>query len=179
MTENIKKLTFSTKNIFIKKLTLLDFAGDQCIPFTLFSTHSPAANEQGLFSQYNNQKQENIINREKNIENIKKVLSTGITRSDISIEDILKNEQLTTFVYGSIILLACENVMHPIVINNNFATYLDAIAKRYGQRPSAFSGADMNDIEKYMFDLCIFNAGVSLEVEQNKKAMAKIKIRKR
>ncbi|GBR74049.1 hypothetical protein NO1_1284 [Candidatus Termititenax aidoneus] len=174
-----KTLTIRGKKVIIKKISVLDFADTSTVPFSMFGIKELRAEDQGMFGQIIKQKpsyQEQKKEVSKDL--IRQILEKGITQSEMSIEDILAEELVYTFVYANIINFSCDNVKQPVLFNKNFALYIDAMAKRYAQQPAGIIGGEFNTLEKYMLNVCIFTAGISEEIAQNKKLMAKFKKRR-
>jgi hypothetical protein len=96
----------------------------------------------------------------------------------ITAEDIIRWEDIGVQLYQEIIahsLSKYRGWRGMVEVSRNKAVLIDAVAKRYGQRPSDVVLPDGSEAEREMFDAFAAGEGFRAEAEASKKQVEKLK----
>jgi hypothetical protein len=180
--QNLKVLNVSGGKIVIKKADILDFVDSKGLPFSFFALQDAQENG-GIFGQIRAASPQSVTEKEqKTKDTMRAVFEKLVLKTDIPPDEIISNESLALFVYSNIIMFACDNVRRPYLLDRNFAVYVDRAAQRYGKLPSEYLGLNINQIEAYMFNTCVLNAGLEADIKAQKeqeKLLAKYRAKRR
>ena len=96
----------------------------------------------------------------------------------ITVDDLMRYDDVAGKLYTEIIAWSMTKYRGwrgAVEVSRNKAIMLDAIAKRYGQRPSDIALPDGSDAEKQMLDAFVAGQGAQAESDAHKEAMARVK----
>jgi hypothetical protein len=171
----------STKTFFIlrkffkvRKLTPFDFL-TEVPPMSVFQVKQTA---EGLFYQKNiaeNAEQPKAKIQDQ-LDAVIKILKIAMVKPAYS-ESILRNMNMAFILYSAIIGFSFPQFRRIADLTEKHILFVDAIAKRYAQRPSAFAGLD--GLCAVIYDNLVGTVAINHEAKEQEKILNKIKARRR
>lgn len=96
----------------------------------------------------------------------------------ITVDDIMRFDDVAHGLYTEIISLSLSKFRGwrgVVEVARNKALMIDAIAKRYGQRPSEVAMPEASPAEAQMFDAFVAGEGLKAEADSQKEVIARMK----
>ena len=168
------KVKYKRKKYEVKAVTPSDFLETSGIPFGLFSTNEVQSTIYGSISNSLKTDDELIADHKKAQEVMKIVLKAGLV-TKVDLDRVIQDDQLALFLYTCIIAETVNTIEKIFDVNRDYATSIDLICSRYGQRPSDLVIPDGNATEKLSFDTFICSVGRDNEIKMIKEQKRKAK----
>ncbi|GBR74581.1 hypothetical protein NO1_1732 [Candidatus Termititenax aidoneus] len=134
--------------------------------------------KEGLFYQTNTAEsaEQPKAKIKEQLEAVIKILKIAMVKPAYN-ESILRNTNMAFMLFSAIIGFSLPQFSRAIDLPEKHILFVDAIAKRYAQRPSVFAGLD--GLCAVMYDNLVGTVAISHEVKEQEKILAKIKTRRR
>jgi len=168
------EVKYKNKKYKIQAVNPADFLAIQGVPFGLFQTKAQQQTVWESIDKRVKTESELIENHKKSQDVMRLVILAGVT-SKISIERVLKDDQLCLFLYSCIIAQSVKAIDQCLEVDHSNATSIDVVATRYSQRPSDLIIPDGTATEKLSFDTFICSVGIGNDLKAIKAQQRKLK----
>jgi hypothetical protein len=177
-----KKISVNKKTYTIKQLTPLDFIELDNIPFSFFSTDESAKTSyQSYLAKLESEKKLTADETAKRMSHIAIILGKGIISPRESVGALIVDEPTVAMrLYAEVIDFATTKFKKQYKITTLRTYLIDRMAERYGKTPIEIECPEggYTELEAWMFNAFVFSVSFNHQVEQEKKAIEKLKARR-